>query len=132
MHQLIEAQAVIRPDATALIFNDLELTFDQLNRRANRLAHHLRGRGIGPEARVGLAMQRSPEMIIGLLAILKAGGAYVPLDPAYPAERLRYLMDDSGISLLISQSWLRVILPLPVGLAVLEIVREPLEFMADS
>jgi amino acid adenylation domain-containing protein/non-ribosomal peptide synthase protein (TIGR01720 family) len=132
VHQLIEAQAVARPDATALIFNDVELSFDQLNRRANRLAHHLRGRGIGPEVRVGLAMQRSPEMIVGLLAILKAGGAYVPLDPAYPAERLRYLMDDSGISLLISQSWLREKLPLPEGLAVLEIDREPLECMADS
>ncbi|MCK8667156.1 non-ribosomal peptide synthase/polyketide synthase [Pseudomonas azerbaijanoccidens] len=132
VHQLIEAQAVARPDATALIFNDVELSFDELNRRANRLAHHLRGRGIGPEVRVGLAMQRSPEMIVGLLAILKAGGAYVPLDPAYPAERLRYLMDDSGISLLISQSWLREKLPLPEGLAVLEIDRESLEFMADS
>ncbi|MDD0999147.1 amino acid adenylation domain-containing protein [Pseudomonas sp. TNT2022 ID1044] len=132
VHQLIEAQAVARPDATALIFNDVALSFDDLNRRANRLAHHLRGRGIGPEVRVGLAMQRSPEMIVGLLAILKAGGAYVPLDPAYPAERLRYLMDDSGISLLISQSWLREKLPLPQGLAVLEIDREPLEFMADS
>jgi amino acid adenylation domain-containing protein/non-ribosomal peptide synthase protein (TIGR01720 family) len=132
VHQLIEAQAVIRPDATALIFNELQLSFDQLNRRANRLAHHLRGRGIGPEVRVGLAMQRSPEMIIGLLAILKAGGAYVPLDPAYPAERLRYLMDDSGISLLISQSWLREKLPLPEGLAVLEIDRQALEGVAES
>ncbi|WP_371858287.1 amino acid adenylation domain-containing protein [Pseudomonas sp. ERMR1:02] len=132
VHQLIEAQAVIRPDATALIFNDLELSFDPLNRRANRLAHRLRALGIGPEVRVGLAMQRSPEMIIGLLAILKAGGAYVPLDPAYPAERLRYLMEDSGISLLISQSWLREKLPLPQGLSVLEIDREPLEFMADT
>ncbi|WCM49879.1 non-ribosomal peptide synthase/polyketide synthase [Pseudomonas sp. WJP1] len=132
VHQLIEAQAEIRPDATALIFNDLELSFDQLNRRANQLAHRLRALGIGPEVRVGLAMQRSPEMIIGLLAILKAGGAYVPLDPAYPAERLRYLMQDSGISLLVSQSWLREKLPLPEGLPVLEIDREPLAAMAES
>ncbi|CRL51460.1 non-ribosomal peptide synthetase [Pseudomonas sp. URMO17WK12:I11] len=132
VHQLIEAQAVIRPNATALIFNDLELSFDQLNRRANQLAYRLRALGIGPEVRVGLAMQRSPEMIIGLLAILKAGGAYVPLDPAYPAERLRYLMEDSGIALLISQSWLREKLPLPPGLPVLEVDREPLESMADT
>ncbi|KEX92686.1 peptide synthase [Pseudomonas putida] len=132
VHQLIEAQALIRPDATALIFSDLELSFDQLNRRANQLAHRLRALGIGPEERVGLAMQRSPEMIIGLLAILKAGGAYVPLDPAYPAERLRYLMQDSGISLLVSQSWLREKLPLPEGLPVLEIDREALEGMPDS
>ncbi|VVP65084.1 Linear gramicidin synthase subunit B [Pseudomonas fluorescens] len=132
VHQLIEIQAGIRPDATALIFNDLELSFDQLNRRSNQLAHRLRALGIGPEVRVGLAMQRSPEMIIGLLAILKAGGAYVPLDPAYPAERLRYLMDDSGISLLISQSWLREKLPLPDGLSVLDIDREPLAAMAET
>ncbi|MCA4965396.1 non-ribosomal peptide synthetase [Pseudomonas sp. Y24-6] len=132
VHQLIEAQAFIRPHATALIFNDLELSFDQLNRRANQLAHRLRALGIGPEVRVGLAMQRSPEMIIGLLAILKAGGAYVPLDPAYPTERLRYLMQDSGIALMISQSRLREKLPLPEGLPVLEIDREPLESLADS
>ncbi|MGZ7457996.1 non-ribosomal peptide synthase/polyketide synthase [Pseudomonas sp. Ma2-10] len=132
VHQLIEAQAVARPDATALIFNDLELSFDQLNRRANQLAHRLRALGIGPEVRVGLAMQRTPAMIIGLLAILKAGGAYVPLDPAYPAERLRYLMEDSAITLLISQSWLREKLPLPQGLPVLEIDREPLDSMAET
>ncbi|MDR7286094.1 amino acid adenylation domain-containing protein/non-ribosomal peptide synthase protein (TIGR01720 family) [Pseudomonas corrugata] len=132
VHQLIEAQAVVRPDATALIFNDLQLSFDQLNRRANQLAHRLRALGIGPEVRVGLAMQRSPEMIIGLLAVLKAGGAYVPLDPAYPAERLRYLMEDSGISLLISQSWLREKLPLPQGLPVLEVDLEPLASMAET
>ncbi|MHC8406522.1 non-ribosomal peptide synthase/polyketide synthase [Pseudomonas sp. TMB3-21] len=132
VHQLIETQAVIRPDATALIFNDVELSFDQLNRRANQLAHRLRALGIGPEERVGLAMQRSPDMIIGLLAILKAGGAYVPLDPAYPMERLRYLMEDSGISLMICQSWLREKLPLPDGLPVLEIDREPLQLLADT
>ncbi|WP_137807928.1 non-ribosomal peptide synthase/polyketide synthase [Pseudomonas sp. G(2018)] len=132
VHQLIEAQADIRPHATALIFNDLELSFDQLNRRANQLAHCLRALGVGPEVRVGLAMQRSPEMIVGLLAILKAGGAYVPLDPAYPAERLRYLMEDSGISLLVSQSWLREKLPLPEGLPVLDIDREPLATLAET
>ncbi|NUU37570.1 non-ribosomal peptide synthase/polyketide synthase [Pseudomonas sp. C2B4] len=132
VHQLIEAQADIRPHATALIFNDQELSFDQLNRRANQLAHRLRALDIGPEVRVGLAMQRSPEMIVGLLAILKAGGAYVPLDPAYPAERLRYLMEDSGIALLVSQSWLREKLPLPEGLPVLEIDREPLAAMAET
>ncbi|MHC8306627.1 amino acid adenylation domain-containing protein [Pseudomonas sp. PB3P13] len=132
VHQLIEAQALVRPAATALIFNDLQLSFDQLNRRANQLAHRLRALGIGPEVRVGLAMQRSPDMIVGLLAILKAGGAYVPLDPAYPTERLRYLMQDSGISLMVSQSWLREKLPLPEGLPVLEIDREPLELMVDT
>ncbi|MDR9754671.1 amino acid adenylation domain-containing protein [Pseudomonas sp. SZMC_28357] len=132
VHQLIEAQVVARPHATALIFNDVTLSFDELNRRANQLAHRLRALQVGPEVRVGLAMQRSPEMIIGLLAILKAGGAYVPLDPAYPAERLRYLMDDSGIALLISQSWLRDKLPLPDGLPVLEVDREDLAHLPDS
>ncbi|WP_207849586.1 MULTISPECIES: non-ribosomal peptide synthetase [unclassified Pseudomonas] len=132
VHQLIEAQAEIRPQATALIFADVQLTFAELNSRANRLAHRLRNLGVGPEVRVGLAMQRSPEMIVGLLAILKAGGAYVPLDPAYPAERLQYLMQDSGIVLMLTQSWLRAKLALPDALPVLEIDREPLQSLPDS
>ena len=124
VHQLIEAQAAIRPDATALIFADTRFSYAQLNRRANRLAYRLRELGVGPEVRVGLAVERSPQMIIGLLAILKAGGAYVPLDPAYPAERLSYLMQDSGIALLLSQSWLRNHLPHIDGLPVVELDRE--------
>ena len=132
VHQLIEAQAAIRPDATALIFDTSRFTYADLNQRANRLAHRLRELGIGPEVRVGLAVERSPQMIIGLLAILKAGGAYVPLDPAYPAERLSYLMHDSGIALLLSQSWLRPTLPHVDGLHVLELDRENVSYLPTS
>ena len=124
VHQLIEAQAAIRPEATALLAADTTFSYYDLNQRANRLAHRLRELGVGPEVRVGLAVERSPQMIIGLLAILKAGGAYVPLDPAYPAERLGYLMQDSGIALLLTQSWLRQQMPQVEGLPVLELDRE--------
>ncbi|HEX7334472.1 MAG TPA: amino acid adenylation domain-containing protein, partial [Pyrinomonadaceae bacterium] len=89
VHQVFEEQAERRAEVVAISYQNCDLTYGELNRRANQLAHRLRALGIGPEVRVGLAMQRSPEMIVGLLAILKAGGAYVPLDPAYPAERLR-------------------------------------------
>ena len=132
VHQLIEAQAAIRPEATALIFDQSTFTYADLNQRANRLAHRLRELGVGPEVRVGLALERSPQMIIGLLAILKAGGAYVPLDPAYPAERLSYLMQDSGIALLLSQSWLRKGLPHIDGLPVLELDREDIAWLPAS
>ncbi|MQU66458.1 amino acid adenylation domain-containing protein, partial [Pseudomonas sp. FSL R10-1350] len=132
VHQLIAAQAALRPDATALIFDSSTFTYAELNQRANRLAHRLRELGIGPEVRVGLAVERSPQMIIGLLAILKAGGAYVPLDPAYPPERLGYLMQDSGIALLLSQSWLRKQLPQIDGLPVLELDREDVSYLPTS
>ncbi|MGO2452252.1 amino acid adenylation domain-containing protein [Pseudomonas taetrolens] len=132
VHQLIEAQAAIRPEATALIFADTTFSYADLNQRANRLAHRLRELGVGPEVRVGIAVERSPQMIIGLLAILKAGGAYVPLDPAYPAERLGYLMQDSGIALLLSQSWLRAALPQIEGLPVLELDREAVGHLPDD
>ncbi|MCU1728676.1 amino acid adenylation domain-containing protein [Pseudomonas sp. 7P_10.2_Bac1] len=132
VHQLIEAQAATRPDATALIFDTSTFTYADLNQRANRLAHRLRALGIGPEVRVGLAVERSAQMIIGLLAILKAGGAYVPLDPAYPAERLSYLMHDSGIELLLCQSWLRQRVPHLDGLPVLELDREDVSYQPVS
>ncbi|MFC4314149.1 amino acid adenylation domain-containing protein [Steroidobacter flavus] len=104
VHRMIEAQAARRPRAVAFCFNDCELSYGELNRRANRLAHRLIALGVKPETRVGIAVERSPEMIVGLLGILKAGGAYVPMDPAYPLERLNYLMTDSGIELLLTQS----------------------------
>src|SRR5437868_6994989 len=85
--RLFEAQVEYTPEAVALLFEGQELTYRQLNERANQLAHHLRQLGVESEVRVGLCVERSLEMIIGLLGILKAGGAYVPLDPAYPRER---------------------------------------------
>ncbi len=91
LHGVIELQAQRTPDAVALVFEDSRLTYGQLDRRANQLAHHLRAQGVGPEMLVGICAERSPEMVIGLLGILKAGGAYVPLDPDYPAERLAFM-----------------------------------------
>ncbi|SDU98657.1 non-ribosomal peptide synthetase [Pseudomonas mucidolens] len=102
IHQLFNAQVLARADAPALTFGDLTLSYGELNSRVNRLAWKLRECGVGPQVRVGLALPRSLEMVVGLLAILKAGGAYVPLDPEYPLERLRYMIEDSGIRLLLS------------------------------
>ncbi|TBV04729.1 non-ribosomal peptide synthase/polyketide synthase, partial [Stutzerimonas kirkiae] len=111
IHQLIEAQAEKTPGAVAVIFADQELTYQELNRKANQLAHKLRELGVGPDVLVGIAVERSLEMVIGLLAILKAGGAYVPLDPEYPRERLAYMVEDSGIGLLLTQSSVQVGMP---------------------
>ncbi|MBV4490402.1 non-ribosomal peptide synthetase [Pseudomonas oryzicola] len=126
IHQLIEAQVCTTPDAPALVFGEQALSYAELNRRANQLAHRLREQGVGPDVLVGIAMERSLEMVIGLLGIVKAGGAYLPLDPEYPQERLRYMFDDSGIGLLLSQSHLRDSLPIPVGLRCLELDTEDL------
>ncbi|MBH3424329.1 non-ribosomal peptide synthetase [Pseudomonas gessardii] len=102
IHQLFSQQVQARGDAPALTFAGQTLSYRELDRRANRLAWMLRERGVGPQVRVGLALPRSLEMVIGLLAILKAGGAYVPLDPEYPLDRLHYMIEDSGIGLLLS------------------------------
>ena len=107
VHRQIEQRARATPNATALIFAEQTLSCAELNRRANRLAHRLIALGVGPETRVGVAIERSLEMVVGLLAILKAGGAYVPLDPDYPIERLAYMVGDSGIALLLTHSPLR-------------------------
>ncbi|NWA02234.1 non-ribosomal peptide synthetase [Pseudomonas gingeri] len=110
LHQGFERQATAQPSATALSFEGTTLSYGELNVRANRLAHYLCGRGVGPEVRVGLCVERSLEMLVGLLAILKAGGAYVPLDPAYPGERLRHLLDDSGVPLVLHHGATRSVL----------------------
>ncbi|WP_235548579.1 non-ribosomal peptide synthetase, partial [Noviherbaspirillum sp. Root189] len=94
IHALIEEQARRRPEAIAVVHDDSTLSYGELNRRANRLAHHLRGLGVHPDARVAVCVERSLDMVIGMLAVLKAGGAYVPLDPAYPPERLARMIDD--------------------------------------
>src|SRR5207248_4268971 len=92
--ELFEAQVDRMPDAVAVVSGDEQLTYGELNRRANRMAHYLRKRGVGPEVPVGLCMERSLDMVVALLGILKAGGAYVPLDPTYPAERLAFMLRD--------------------------------------
>ncbi|MGE9835755.1 amino acid adenylation domain-containing protein, partial [Pseudomonas sp. UM16] len=121
LHQLIEQQAALRPEAIALTFDDQQLSYDQLNRRANRLAHLLIAQGVGPDRLVGLACERSFDMLVGILAILKAGGAYVPLDPQYPDDRLAYMIEDSGIALLLGQPAVLERLSLPPGLTTLSL-----------
>ncbi|MFL5540511.1 MAG: non-ribosomal peptide synthase/polyketide synthase [Longimicrobiaceae bacterium] len=111
LHALFERQAALAPERVAVTFEGERLTYGEMNRRANRLARHLRARGVGPESRVGLCMERGLELVTGILAVLKAGGAYVPLDPAYPAERLAYMAEDSGISVLLTQCFLLDRLP---------------------
>ncbi|HEX8189579.1 MAG TPA: amino acid adenylation domain-containing protein, partial [Pyrinomonadaceae bacterium] len=101
--QLFEAQAARTPDAVAVTFEGQQLSYGELNERANRLAHHLRALGVGPEALVGIMMERSHEVVLAILATLKAGAAYLPLDPSYPAERLRFMLEDSGARVLLTQ-----------------------------
>ncbi|HEY0605659.1 MAG TPA: amino acid adenylation domain-containing protein, partial [Herpetosiphonaceae bacterium] len=102
-HELISAQAARTPEAIALVWHEQRLSYAELEMRANRLAHLLQARGVGPESRVGVCMERSPELIVGLLAILKAGGAYLPLDPAWPAARINLMLADAGVDLVLTQ-----------------------------
>ncbi|HYW06121.1 MAG TPA: amino acid adenylation domain-containing protein, partial [Longimicrobium sp.] len=102
VHEQFEGWAAGAPEAVAVVHAGGALTYGELNARANRLAHHLRARGVGPDTRVALCAERGAEMVVGLLAILKAGGAYVPLDPAYPEDRLRYMLADSAPALVLA------------------------------
>jgi amino acid adenylation domain-containing protein len=111
VHALFEASAARTPDAIAASFGDAHLTYAELNRRANQLAHHLRSLGIGPDERVGICVDRSLHLPLAVLATLKAGGAYVPLDPAYPAERLAAMLEVSGARVLLTQRHLQFVLP---------------------
>src|ERR1043165_8826698 len=111
IHELFQQQAALKPNAEALICNGEQLTYGELNRRANQLAHYLRSVGAGPEMLVGVMMERRVGLVVALLGILKAGAAYVPLDPAYPAERLRFMLDDTRAPVLLTQSTLLERLP---------------------
>lgn len=111
VHTLFEQQVERDPDAVAVIFEDEHMTYGELNRLANRLAHTLQERGVGPEVMVGLCVERSMEMVVGLLGILKAGGVYVPLDPEYPEQRLAFLLADTRMPLLLTQQRLLNRLP---------------------
>jgi len=104
INELFEQQSARTPKAAALLCGDERLTYEELNRRANQLAHHLRSLGVRPETLVGVMMERQVELIVALLGVLKAGGAYVPLDPAYPAKRLRFMLDDSRASVVLTQT----------------------------
>ncbi|MBE0343467.1 hypothetical protein E4V51_24545, partial [Paenibacillus sp. 28ISP30-2] len=106
LSELFEEQAARTPDQVAVIFGSEELTYGELNERTNRLARTLRAEGVEPDQPVGILVHRSLEMIVGIYAILKAGGAYVPIDPEYPADRIRFMLEDSGAKLVLTQSHL--------------------------
>jgi natural product biosynthesis luciferase-like monooxygenase protein len=122
VHALFEEQVDRTPDRTALLFREQALSYRELDQRANRVAHALRARGVGPEVLVGLCVERSLDMVVGLLAILKAGGAYVPLDPVYPRERIAMMLEDAKAKVLLTQESLASTLP-PSGAEVLYIER---------
>ena len=111
IHEMFEEQVERTPGSVAVVYEDQRLTYEELNSRANHVAHYLRGLGVGPEVRVGICVERSVEMVVGLLGILKAGGAYVPLDPEYPAERLAYMVEDAQVPVLLTQNHLLGKLP---------------------
>ena len=111
IHQLFEEQVARQPQAVALVYEDQQLSYGELNARANQLAHWLRGQGVGPDTLVAICLERSLEMVVGLLGILKAGGAYVPLDPAYPPARIAYMLEDAGPTVVLTQARLIETLP---------------------
>ena len=111
IHQLFERQVDATPDATAVIFNDEQLSYRDLNRRANLLAHHLVAQGVAPDVLVAICLPRSIDMVVAVLGTLKAGGAYLPLEPSLPNERLRYMLEDSEVKLLLTESQVALTLP---------------------
>ncbi|MFQ6030541.1 MAG: amino acid adenylation domain-containing protein, partial [Dehalococcoidia bacterium] len=106
LHQLFQQQAEQTPDSVAVIFEEQQLSYGQLHRRSNQVAHYLRGRGVAPGELVGISLERSPDMVVGLLGILKAGGAYLPLDPEYPRDRLDFILQDASVSALLTRNGL--------------------------
>ncbi|ATQ71013.1 hypothetical protein CQW49_23450 (plasmid) [Methylosinus trichosporium OB3b] len=131
VHRLFERQARSHPEAVAVTFEGASLTYGELNARANRLAHRLIALGVKPDGLVGVAVERSLEMVVSLLAVLKAGGAYVPLDPDYPADRLAYMAQDSGIALLLTQARVKERLSFAAGLTTLELDRLDVDDQSD-
>src|SRR5262249_46358169 len=111
LHQLIEIQVARSPDAVAVEFEGCHLTYRQLNERANQLARHLRTLGVEKETLVGISVERSLDMVVGLLGILKAGGAYVPIDPGFPRERRAFMLEDACVPVVVTQSRLVTDLP---------------------
>ena len=107
VQQLFEAQVAQTPDAVAAVFNDSQLTYDELNKRANRLAHYLRAQGVGPEQVIGICVEPSLELPVAVMGVIKSGAAYLGLDPGYPPERLRYMAEDARVKLIVTQQRLR-------------------------
>ncbi|MGB5633344.1 MAG: amino acid adenylation domain-containing protein, partial [Waterburya sp.] len=111
LHQLFENQVEKTPDAIAVVFERTHLTYQELNRKANQLAHYLQGLGVGPDSLIGICIERSLEMVVGLLGILKAGGAYIPFDPGYPQDRLAYMLSDSQVPIVLTSKMAAQALP---------------------
>jgi len=121
IQDLFTEQAERAPAALAVVIGDRELTYGELNRRANQLGNYLRELGVGPEVQAGVCLDRSLEMVVGLLGILKAGGAYVPLDPTYPAERISFMLNDAQVSVVLTQTrWLQTFSMQPVKAVALD------------
>jgi len=121
VHRLIAQQAAAQPEAIAVVFEQEALSYRELNQRANRLAHRLIAQGVRPETRVGVALERGTDLVVALLAVMKAGGAYVALDPDYPADRIAYMVEDSGLALVLTHDHLRGRMALPAGIDALAI-----------
>ncbi|WP_420126423.1 amino acid adenylation domain-containing protein [Longimicrobium sp.] len=132
IHQLFEARAAGAPMAVAVVYEGEAVRYGELNARANQLAHYLRRRGVGPEVRVGLCLERGVEMIVSILAVLKAGGAYVPLDPAYPADRLAFTLSDAGVPVVLAQEKVRALLAVPDGVELISLEAAQAEIEAES
>ena len=121
VHELVAREASRHPERVAVVCEGEGITYGELNRRANQLGRYLRRKGVGPEVLVGIALERSVEMVVGVLGILKAGGAYVPMDVEYPKERLRYMLEDAGVRVLVSETG--VLQRLPESVAGVDVVR---------
>lgn len=121
IYQLVEEQVKKKPNAVAVVYEDQKITYEQLNTSANQLAHYLHAQGIRPEARVGICVERSLEMIVGILAILKAGGAYVPMDPRYPREHIAYVIEDAMPQLVLTQEKLQGLIPAQIKRFLLDV-----------
>ncbi|HEX2077915.1 MAG TPA: amino acid adenylation domain-containing protein, partial [Longimicrobium sp.] len=132
VHELVSAQAARTPGAAAVVFRGETLSYAELETRANRLAHHLRRLGVGPETRVGVCLERTPELVAALLAVLKAGGVYVPLDPTYPRERLGCMQEDAGVSLVLTARALADVLPTGTRTLALDAARAAVEAEPDE
>ena len=132
IHRLFEEQAARTPQTVAVQVGDQRVTYRELDRRANQLAHYLRAHGVGPEVRVGVCLDRSPDLVVALLGVLKSGGAYVPLDPAYPQDRIQLLMKDAQIAVLITDDSLPAVHGQSDRVAIVRLDRELASIARES
>ncbi|HVK86709.1 MAG TPA: amino acid adenylation domain-containing protein, partial [Kofleriaceae bacterium] len=130
-HELVQRQALATPEAIAAQYGDEQLSYAELERRANRLANALRARGVGPEARVALCLDRSLDLVVAMLGVLKAGGAYLPVDPAYPTDRIHYMLDDAKPALVLAHQHLRGVLPAGAPVLLVDGERAAIDAQSD-